>query len=325
MRGQNIQSRKNFRDRDCFIKFKCDSATINNHPLFLGPVFIHGKSNYKTFLDFFSTLSFKFHCQSYDRLIVGSDDEQALHQALEKAFPGCQLVLCTRHLKQNMQRYMPSKVGATSKLVSTITNATFGLLEAADDIEFKRKKQDLLLLCKQDCPDLVNYLTWRFLPALTAKVWDKRQCVLVEWSNNNAESYNHVLKRLTDWKQLALPKLVSLIRNGVAAQYKDIEKAIVNLEPFKLANPYYEKFKLTYSQWCAKSKTEKEHHMKSCMKYAFASGNKTACTSSNNKLVTFLPSSACGKKPGQQKRKRAEKSFSTIKVPRKDEADLKYL
>ena len=146
---------------------------------------------------------------------------------------------------------------------------------------------------------------------MKAKVWD-----------NYAESYNHVLKRLTDWKQLALPKLVSLIlvsliRDDVAAQYKDIEKALINVGPFQLTSPY-EKFKLTFSQWYAKSATEREQLIKSFMKYATVSGSKTACTSTNQKLMTFLPSSACGKKPGQRKRKRAEKSHPKSKVPCKD-------
>ena len=201
--------------------------------------------------------------------------------------------------------------------MSTITNATFGLLDAADDIAFEGKKQELLVLCNKDCPDLINYLLSRFLTSMKAKVWDQQKRVPMEWSNNYAESYNHVLKRLTDWKQLALPKLVSLIRDDVAAQYKDIEKALINVGPFQLTSPY-EKFKLTFSQWYAKSATEREQLIKSFMKYATVSGSKTACTSTNQKLMTFLPSSACGKKPGQRKRKRAEKSHPKSKVPCKD-------
>ena len=73
----------------------------NIHPLFLGPIFLHGKSDFKTYYKFFNCLSFELKAASFNHLIVGTDDEQALHQAITKAFPDCQHILCIRHLKAN--------------------------------------------------------------------------------------------------------------------------------------------------------------------------------------------------------------------------------
>ena len=50
-----------------------------------------------------------------DIIRVGSDDESALVNALKKAFPQSTYYLCTRHLKENVHRYLADKVGASRK------------------------------------------------------------------------------------------------------------------------------------------------------------------------------------------------------------------
>ena len=112
-----------------------------SHPLFLGPVFLHGRSDTKTYFEFFSCINMELKCSSYERFIVGIDDEVALHLAVLKAFPDCEHVLCTRHLEQNLRHYLQAKIGTSAMLASALTDATFAILDAKDSTEFEGKKK----------------------------------------------------------------------------------------------------------------------------------------------------------------------------------------
>ena len=48
-------------------------------------------------------------------LIVGSDDEVAIRKVIEKAFPKCTQVLCTRHLRKNAIDYMTNTAAVERK------------------------------------------------------------------------------------------------------------------------------------------------------------------------------------------------------------------
>ena len=236
----------------------------NSHPLFLGPIFLHGKSDFKTYYEFFNCLSFELKAASFNHLIVGTDDEQALHKAITKAFPDCQHILCIRHLKANLQHYLTHKTGAKLDIRNKLISLVFSLLKSKDDIEFEVKKEEVLEKCKSCCADIIPYLNSRLIPLITEKVWNKRHIVSLNWNNNNAESFNHVLKCKTNWQQLSLPNLIKMLQEEVTSQYKDLEKAIVKLGPFKLSEKF-QKFQLTYMQWSSKSEKEKEKHINAFM------------------------------------------------------------
>ncbi|WAR28744.1 hypothetical protein MAR_014448, partial [Mya arenaria] len=70
-------------------------------PIFLGPSFLHGKSDFTTFDAFFSHIASHLSDSELKRLVVGSDDEQALRKSIQRSFPGATHILCTRHLKNN--------------------------------------------------------------------------------------------------------------------------------------------------------------------------------------------------------------------------------
>ena len=60
---------------------------------------LHHKFDIATYMDFFSHLSAV--CQPCaDRLMIGTDDEKALHVAIARAFPNYRLILGLCHLKR---------------------------------------------------------------------------------------------------------------------------------------------------------------------------------------------------------------------------------
>ena len=87
---------------------------------------------------------------------------------------------------------------------------------------------------------------------------------------------------------------------------------MIKLEPFHLAS-VFTKFEINYHDWSQKNKNERKKNLEDFMNHF--PKTKTDSISTNDKFITFVPSSTCGKKPNQRKR-RAEKSFSkdSIKI-----------
>jgi len=84
-----------------------------NHPVMMGPMFIHGTSDYKTYGVFFDYLKRKLSlCTSPP--VMGSDDEKAMQKAMKDAFPDSCCLVCERHLWQNAANYLADKVGVSS-------------------------------------------------------------------------------------------------------------------------------------------------------------------------------------------------------------------
>jgi hypothetical protein len=93
-------------------------------PIFLGPIFIHGSSTHEIFTYFFGSIASFLNC-SYEDLVIGSDDEKAITTAIQQCFPSAKCVLCTLHLKKNVQRHL-IQIGVDLKTRSTLTRDLFG-------------------------------------------------------------------------------------------------------------------------------------------------------------------------------------------------------
>ena len=82
------------------LMLKC--RRTRNYPAFIGPVLIHFKKSFSTYLFFSSTLvglrPQLSHLKSF-----GTDGELALHQAFKHSFPSAVHLLCTIHARRNIK------------------------------------------------------------------------------------------------------------------------------------------------------------------------------------------------------------------------------
>ena len=79
--------------------------STQDHPIFIGPMFIHGNSTQDDFSQFFAHLNSKL--SDYPSPpIVGTDEETALRNAIQNCMPGANLLTCHRHLCENAQRHL---------------------------------------------------------------------------------------------------------------------------------------------------------------------------------------------------------------------------
>ena len=282
------------------------SVKSSDHPIFLGPIFLHSKSNILTYKEFFGFL--KEYLKSTEKLICGSDDEAAIHKSLVENFPGCTHLLCTKHLKENLIRYIRDKIGVNRTIRNCIVNKVFDLLNSKNIEEYELKEKKCLIYCQLKSSQLVSYLQGRFLPLLKEKVWNHIQVAGI-WTNNNCESMNNVLKSAADWKQLKLPNLINMLEKVVNSLYIDMKKAIYSTGPYMLSTDY-KNFQVTLYAWQEKNEQEKEQHYKKLMSKnpRLGSNQSKFVLSTNKKLLVQPPAQSAGRKQNQSKRKRAERT-----------------
>lgn len=88
----------------CYKQTTVVKDSTGEAPIFLEPMFIHDNSDYESFSNFFNHLRKKLSDTNTEQLVIGSDEEQSLVNAITKAFPQSSHILCTRHLLQNANR-----------------------------------------------------------------------------------------------------------------------------------------------------------------------------------------------------------------------------
>ena len=112
------------------------------HPICLGPLFLHGNSDTLTFPHFFDTSKFKLSDASSPP-VFGSDEEVALRNACSSAFPNSGLLSCLCHLKCNTLNYLKDTVGLCDRDRKIIKMSsifgTNGVTETRDDKTFRTK------------------------------------------------------------------------------------------------------------------------------------------------------------------------------------------
>ena len=286
---------------------------MEDFPLFLGPILLHSKSDYETYANFFNHISMCL--GNHKKLVFGTDDEKALHKAATSAFPNARHVLCTKHLKENLTDYLKDQVGADKNIRQKVVQRVFSLLQAKNEVEFDSMSEKLIQDYNNDLPKLVTYLNQRFLPLLKEKVWKVIPYVSNDWTNNNCESVNHILKCKTSWQLKKLPDLICIIYDLVSSHYKDVQKAFVSLGPYSLTSSF-KQFGCTLNKYTSMSEYEQAQYMNTFMQYippASASLPESCTVSTNAKFITRTPSKLAGKKKAQRQRSRAVRSTTVQK------------
>ena len=193
--------------------------STNTHPLFLGPILIHGNSDFSTFSRFFETLKREL-IDAPSSPIFGSDEERALTKAIKHSFPDSHLLSCVRHLKSNTINYLTDKVGVTSDVRLEITNSIYGensMAGATDDIIFEIRRDRTLALVEQHAPTFLTYFNTFITPKLkdNMRTYNQHPTINPKWTNNNSESMNHILKLNNNWQSKPLADLINLIHTEI--------------------------------------------------------------------------------------------------------------
>ncbi|XP_065323611.1 uncharacterized protein LOC135930745 isoform X2 [Gordionus sp. m RMFG-2023] len=206
------------------------------HPLFFGPIFLHGNSDYRTYNIFFSELQgvFKKHQINVENIIFGSDEEFAMVSALRKNFNTSKHLLCTLHMRRNLSISLKNSQGVPMRLREYISNMIFGengIIYSTDDIMFRKKMLKFRNICIVNKYDkFLKNMFKSFEKKLYEYVYIplKNKFISQVYTNNNSESMNSVLKMMIK-KVVPLHTLITIISDQVFYYEKELERAVIGL------------------------------------------------------------------------------------------------
>ena len=199
----------------CYKQMTVNSTMTNESSLFIGPLLIHDNSDFDTYSYYFHHLKIKLMDTNLSKLVIGTDDEQELIKAITTIIPEATHVLCTRHLKENArQKWTDDALHMQDK--NDILRKMFGqdgITNADDTISFAAKCDEFEGNCSAIFNPFLQYLNRRLKKHLNSKVNEPVRDALISenWTNNNCESINHVLKQTVDWKSKPLTEFVELV------------------------------------------------------------------------------------------------------------------
>nr|XP_039265581.1 uncharacterized protein LOC120341177 isoform X1 [Styela clava] len=184
-----------------FKNLSVTNKTTGEPPIMLGPLYIHSSSSAKCYNQFFSLLSGALNNVDTKLLTIGTDDEKAMRKSISENFPDSTNIICSRHLKSNVEEFMKNKVGLNVSERRRINETIFGrtgIITTEKEESFEKKTLDLLH--NTENPSLRNYLVRRVLPLIKKGIFcvTKNKQLSAHWTNNNTESMNHVLKHMID-------------------------------------------------------------------------------------------------------------------------------
>ena len=153
------------------------------------------------------------------KLVIGTDDEQALVKAITTIIPEATHVLCTRHLKENARQKLTDDAIDMQDRNDTLRKmfGQDGITNADDTISFDAKCDEFENFCSAISDPFLQYFNRKLKKHLKSKVNEPVRDALISenWTNNNCESINYVLKQTVDWKAKPLTEFVELVEEIV--------------------------------------------------------------------------------------------------------------
>ena len=279
---------------------KVISKETGDHPIFVGPMFLHWEGSFLSYHTFLSHVKARLHdtIQCID-LRIGSDDESGLTKAIDDVFPTATRLLCTKHMKDNVSDYLKNTLGCNDKLRSDVISMIFGssgLVSADDSFEFDTKSKDLT----DKVPEFASYFNRRLKDRLRDHVIKPNTQLKHDrlWTNNNCESVNHVFKKAIDWKPQQLQPLIRSLHDVVNVQFVDLKSSLYGTGNFELCGQY-KRHAVSQQNWFSKTKDQKDHMYKRLL----SDYSKSLLQSSCGKFEIPLPNKLA-RKPNQRKRPR---------------------
>ena len=238
--------------------------TSSEPQLFFGPMYIHDKSDFESYSIFFSHIKTKLSGIDTSKLVIGTDYERVLVNAITSSFSEPTHILCSRHIRQNINQKLTDAVVDKSDR-NMLLNKMFGedgIINANDRVCSEEKCEEVEQLSQSISRSFLNYFQKRVKENLNKKRQEPEGIAKtdIQWTNNNCESLNHVLKLTIDWKSQPLMNLES-VKGRVESQLKELRRSIVGIGQLRLAESH-KQFSVSRGVWAKKTLAEQDGHYK---------------------------------------------------------------
>jgi hypothetical protein len=216
------------------------------------------------------------------------------------------MISCTLHLKKNVEKYLIDKAITDAKSRKAVISQVFGtngLAYSKSLAVFDTQSQHLSSNFASSPGQGFNRY---FLKDVVPNLRSNNVADRCGWTSNNNESINAQFKHSTKWKAQQLPELIELLRNIVATQHIDAERAMFGVGDFRL-QASHKKFSVqSLNEWQLLTETQRRTRMNKCFRLHSV---KTTSVSKDCSLAVNCSTTA-SRKPGQKSRPRANRTVS---------------
>ena len=252
-----------------------------NTPVFLGPVLIHYRKTFATYLFLASSLV-GLSRQLEGVRAFGTDGEEALADAFAHEFGFSQRLTCFIHLRRNLKEKLAEcncPVSLSQKILDDVFGKKLGsvfiegLVDASDDCDFQNKLDGLVESWRRcESPSTANIE--KFIEYFTAKKASiiretmlrpiREECGLGcppdAFTTNASESVNSILKRKVDYKRNELPEFIDKVKELVQEQQREVERAVVGRGKYRLREQY-RNLEIPESKWFTMNAEQRTKHL----------------------------------------------------------------
>lgn len=250
-------------------------------PIFLGPVMIHYKKTFASYLFFASSLVGQ--CRQLQGIrAFGTDGEKPLADAFSHEFGFSQHLTCFIHVRRNIKEKL-CDCNVPSSIAQIVLDDIFGrrvgtafeegLVDSLDNDQFQSNLDALLVkwhnLESSSNADIECFLDW-FRVNKVSVIRDtmlrpiREECGLgnppATFTTNPSESINAMLKQKVDYEKSSLPVFVDKVKELIAEQQKELERAVVNRGKYKFRQQY-EFFQISETQWFTMTTQQRAKHL----------------------------------------------------------------
>ena len=291
------------------------SQRSGKSPVFLGPMLVHYRKDFRTFLYFASTVVGL--CPQLERLqAFGTDGETALIEAMAHEFGFATHLLCAIHLRRNIKQQLHDlnfPVEHRRKVLDEIFGGRRGsvylegLIDAksAEDLDLKlaalKPEWDQRECEQSGC--VARFHNW----FLAHKAEDfkssaihpvRERCGLGippdTFTTNASETINSVLKSKVDYKKSDLPNFVDKMRSLVDEQQQELERAICKRGKYRFTSQY-QHLEVEEGKWFNLTPERRRKHLeKVCQTALAASGDVSSVVGEQRSTTPSLQSALCG-------------------------------
>ena len=185
-----------------------------------------------------------------------------------------------------------------------------GITNADDTISFEAKCDEFENYCSAISDPFLQYFNRRLRKHLKSKVNEPVRDTLISenWTNNNCESINHVLKQTVDWKSKPLTEFVELVEEIVVGQFKDLRGGLIGTGEFRLAESH-KQFQTTKTDWITMTEQQKMNLFRRYRKFIAKDSDLVVSTDGQSTVVAPKTN---GRKPGLQRNRKINIRTTTI-------------
>ena len=232
------------------------TKSSGNHPVMMGPLFIHQCKKFNTYHFFASSLVGLRPALSNLRAF-GTDGEQALSNAFQTVFTDAKHLRCFLHFKSNLDDrlkmlHIPKSVRIEflRDVFGNPTDFEEGLVDAEDEDCYEASLCSLKKIWsdrEREFNDPPSFYEWFVKNCKDTVRSSMLKPVRVAaclgnppqpFYTNDVESHNNVIKQHTKYAANELPQFVEKMKTLIATQKEEIERAVVGMGEYRLSHQF---------------------------------------------------------------------------------------